>query len=530
MPSRTRAKAFARLLRLFIRGESGMTLPMLGLTIMAIIGFVGTAVDIGRFQLVQSKLSYATDAAGLAAGATLNTTDYNAEVTKYLNANFPAGYLGASVPGVTVTLTNNNMVINLVSTTTVPTTLMQMFGISQLTVTATSQVTRTASGLELVMVLDNTGSMAGTKISNLKTAATTLVNILYGGQANVANLWIGLVPFSMAVNIGTAHTTWMDATYDNSLDWASANIPWAGCVEARETNGEDITDDPPAVAPFQAYYWPSTWYLKNDVKPCYQSLSNQKENNWYSNNACKSSGVTTSNAGNSNEWEYLSSATTSATDITPYKSPYYQSYSAGTKHYKSIGGSIYGPNGDCPQQVTPMTASQTTILNAINNMQPNGSTLIPLGLAWGWRMLSPRWQGLWGGEMNTNNLPLAYNTPHMNKAVILLTDGYNTMYDYYRGAYGYLFENRLGTTDNATAVTTLNNKMISVCNSLKNNGVYVYTIALDVSTDPIDSTTLGLLQSCASSQNYYFHSPSAAQLNTIFSAIADSLSNLRVSQ
>ena len=74
-----------------------------------------------------------------------------------------------------------------------------------------------------------------------------------------------------------------------------------------------------------------------------------------------------------------------------------------------------------------MTANATTVTNAINAMTAQGNTHIDLGLAWGWRMLSPRWQGLWGGEMNTNSLPLAYNTKGMNKAVVLLTDGFNTV-------------------------------------------------------------------------------------------------------
>ena len=74
-----------------------------------------------------------------------------------------------------------------------------------------------------------------------------------------------------------------------------------------------------------------------------------------------------------------------------------------------------------------MTANKNTIIAALNTMQPQGDTHIDLGMAWGWRMLSPKWQGLWGGEMNTNSLPEAYNTPLMNKVVILMTDGDNTI-------------------------------------------------------------------------------------------------------
>ena len=53
----------------FAREESGMTLPLMGASMLVITGLTGLAVDTGRLQLVQSKLSYALDAAGLAAGA-----------------------------------------------------------------------------------------------------------------------------------------------------------------------------------------------------------------------------------------------------------------------------------------------------------------------------------------------------------------------------------------------------------------------------------------------------------------------------
>jgi hypothetical protein len=46
------------------------------------------------------------------------------------------------------------------------------------------------------MVLDNTGSMAGTKIATLITAANKLVDSLAAATQDPANLRTGLVPFS----------------------------------------------------------------------------------------------------------------------------------------------------------------------------------------------------------------------------------------------------------------------------------------------------------------------------------------------
>jgi hypothetical protein len=110
--------------------------------------------------------------------------------------------------------------------------------------------------------------------------------------------------------------------------------------------------------------------------------------------------------------------------------------------------------------------------------------------------------------------------------VIILTDGENTMSSTIFTAYGYLSDGRLGTTSSSTAVTRLNTRLSNVCTAMKNKGIYVYTIALG---NP-GTSTVNLLKSCASAPNYFFNSPTSSELTTVFNAIADSLSNLRISQ
>ena len=159
-------------------------------------------------------------------------------------------------------------------------------------------------------------------------------------------------------------------------------------------------------------------------------------------------------------------------------------------------------------------------------MQARGNTQVNFGAVWGWRLLSPRWRGQWGGEMNTNGLPLDYNTKNMNKAVVLMTDGENTIDNTSRTAYGYLSDGRLGTTNGSTAVTRLNTRLTDVCTAMKNNNIYVYTIAFN---NP-GTTIQNLLRNCATSPDYYFNSPTSSSLTAAFSAIGDSLANLRVSK
>ena len=78
----------------FNHDESGMTLPLLAFSLVAITATAGLGIDIARMQMLQSKLQSSLDAAGLAAGSTVSTSNLNSEMSKYLNANFH-NYMGA---------------------------------------------------------------------------------------------------------------------------------------------------------------------------------------------------------------------------------------------------------------------------------------------------------------------------------------------------------------------------------------------------------------------------------------------------
>ena len=54
----------------FLKKEQGVTLPFLAIMFMTLIAAVGLATDVARKQLAQSRLSFAVDAAGLAASST----------------------------------------------------------------------------------------------------------------------------------------------------------------------------------------------------------------------------------------------------------------------------------------------------------------------------------------------------------------------------------------------------------------------------------------------------------------------------
>jgi len=480
----------------FLRAQHGSALPIVALGAMMLIGATGTAVDMGRMQIVQSRMQNALDATGLAVGSEISTINLPGETSKYFYANFPATYLGTTVTALTATPNSDNTVINLTAAGTVPTSFMQLFGISTMPISAATEITRQSKGMELVLVLDGTGTMndaiggGATKISALRAAANSLVNILYGSKTSIDNLWIGIVPFAQAVNVGNSHTDWVTA---DSYNYAP--VTWDGCVEARETNGRDITEDPPSVAKFPRYF-----------SACV-SYSASWTNAWYGNNT-STGNPNYSNCSKSTGWQYR----------TP------------------LSNTTRSPNQYCPLPVTRMTRTKSDITAAINLLQAGaGDTHINLGMVWGWRMLSQQWQDKWGGDMDTYNLPLNYDTPLMTKVALLLSDGDNHYIPNNYTAYGTLSQSRLGTNKSyyggyayaGSAEEELDERTLAVCNSMKAKHILIYTIALGTS---ISSTGKNLLKNCATKTEYYFESPDNATLQTAFKTIGDSLANLRISK
>ena len=67
-------------------------------------------------------------------------------------------------------------------------------------------------------------------------------------------------------------------------------------------------------------------------------------------------------------------------------------------HYTtSSTGSGANKKGVCvvPSPVIPLTSDQTTVLDAIKNLQAGGGTAGHLGTAWAWYTISPNWASLW---------------------------------------------------------------------------------------------------------------------------------------
>ena len=70
-------------------------------------------------------------------------------------------------------------------------------------VVVNSEVTRDGNNLEVAVVLDNTGSMAGSPMTSLQAAANQLIDLVVSDNQTLYYTKMAIVPYSNAVNAGT---------------------------------------------------------------------------------------------------------------------------------------------------------------------------------------------------------------------------------------------------------------------------------------------------------------------------------------
>lgn len=498
-------------LRTFLRNRDGNIAVLFGISAVPLVLFVGMAIDYGHAFLVRERMATALDAAALSVAGFSGLSKKQAEekMKAYFDANYPETQRD-EVTSVQMTDTGTSLVAS--ADAVVPTLFMKLGGINVVPVRAETEVTKDQTKLEIVLALDNTGSMRdGGKLNALKTAAGSLVDILFEGQQTSNKVDIALVPFSAAVNVGPdkVNSGWIDTDAESAVaseDFSPGvnplklyagmrNQSWSGCVRERAAP-YDVSDTPPSKSDPETLFAPYFAPDEPDITP----------RGYYPNNY-----------GNDGDFGGSSG------DVV--KRQRFAGKYAGMRVSKN---SDRGPAANCPvQAITPLTNQKSTIDRALGKMVATGNTVVPEGLVWGWRVLSP-------GAPYTEGKP--YNAKQNTKAIILLTDGANDVsskrIDNHNGAiysaFGYPTSGHLGSKDGNDAERSLDAKAEAICNNMKdpNVNIKIYTIGFQVSNPTINT----LLRDCASGPDMYFNSPSNDQLQDIFKGIARELGKLRISR
>lgn len=514
-------------LRKFRKSESGGVIIIVTLSILVLFVAAGIAFDMARTEMAKVKLSSCLDTAGVAALAKVpdclgsNSTSVNAcvvaNVQKYFLADCQSGYLqtaGVRFNGqnqnnnVSVVLSPDDMTLTLNALVAQKTDLMSVVGVDTVNIAATTVVTRQTAGMELALVLDNTGSMGVsidpsgvTKITALKCAVagnaafgggnqcsgqvtTGLLDLLYGNNNTVSNMFVSVIPFTAMINPNVVAAPASGFVNNVTLQNSSQ---MTGCIDSR-----DMTV----------------------VSTTYPGLTPQGDH-----------------------------IHLDISDDPP----------VGTTAFKALSRSV---ESDCiPSPTHAMLTNKSDVISVIRQMTADGNTMLPIGLAWGWRALSPNWKGFWGASPtfkdasgNISALPLPYQTAGMNKVVIFMTDGMNdteggaTSTDYDASVTAY--------ADQASRPSDvqLDRMTGDVCDAMKAKGIIIYTIAfgragsLTQTTFPyspinnsdrdtgLDEALLAYCAAGQGTQQHFFPAANNAALADAFQQIGNQLSNLLITK
>ncbi len=527
----------------YLRHEAGVAAIVLALSLPMLVASVGVGVDLATAYNAKNRLSNALDKATLAAASTNGTDDeVRARMLAFFNANYPPDRFGTPHD---IDLNISGSVLTVTASTSVPTKFMGLFGLDDIDVHAESQVVRELAGVEAVLVLDVTGSMAGNNISALKTASTNFINTMFDKIEDPQYLRIGIVPWSNAVNVGpygkglnltggVYGTPFVDNPATDSyispasnITYGSGNYDWQGCVIERSSSSALLDQASPN---WQMYRYPPN---KCSLYNCTQYNCAQYNCAQYN---CAQYNCTQYNCAlynctktdkNGNCTKYGSTCVQYGTTCTKYGNTCVQ-YGTTCKTYgntcQQYGNTCtkYGntcvqwsgdPNTDCPSSpIQPLINDQKKLLSIIGGLQVGGNTYSNIGMVWGWRVISEDFPFSEGSP---------YDDKRWSKTVILMTDGDNTINSTYSGEGPY------GTTGTSTTATQQNQKFAQICTNMKAKGIRVYTITFQ---SAINSTTKGYYRNCATSPTMYYDAPSNQSLINAFDEIANQLSQLHITK
>lgn len=550
-------------LRRFAEDTRGNVAFFTALAILPLMVAAGAAIDTARAARSNNALQVAVDSAALAvassdkvnmAGLTTAQKTARKKEMEEMARNFVKSNYKDEGTDTEVNVTVTDTLVTVEGTKTLPTTLMGLVGYKTVDLGARAEVNLQggiAENIEIVLVMDTTGSMdQNNRLRDAKQAAKDLIATVLDGNQSDDKVKFALVPFSGSVNVGAdkLNSGWIDTTgkataskvnftntaYHNMQGWndmkyvnskgQTVPLPWNGCVETRLNQPSssdqtlrdlDVNDTAPtATKPgtlFTPYFAPDEPSSGNESfsNSSYISLSNEEKNLTGSKTDAKRQG---------NQTKY---ATKTFTSLTGASGPWYNCAASA---------------------IVPLTKDRNTIEAGIDAMQARGNTVLPEGLMWGWRVMSPNMPYTEGA---------AYNDKKWRKVLVFMTDGQNdvsvganSLNGSAYTAYGYVkapsAKNRFGTTSTSQAISQLDTKLKDACTNLKANAedredpknrskkipsIEIYTIAFQA-----PSAAKTLLKSCATSEGYYIDAANGTELKDAFKAIGARLKTMYLSK
>lgn len=186
----------------FARARSGAVAVWFAVMALPLAVLSFALIDINRASVEKRHLQDALDAATLLVARSTATTDAQAQT-------IGAAALAAQLTGMgDAALTSSSFkivgsVVKGTATASVTPFISNLWLQGDMNVGAYAEATRVSTNLEVALVLDVTGSMKGQKLTDLKSAAGSLIDMVVQDVQTPYYSKVALAPFSVALNAGS---------------------------------------------------------------------------------------------------------------------------------------------------------------------------------------------------------------------------------------------------------------------------------------------------------------------------------------
>jgi Flp pilus assembly protein TadG len=543
-------KAARRLRSLMVRlrdDRRGNVAVIFGLSLPVIVMFVLGGIDLQRVVTARSQFQDALDSATLAAARSPYTDpkDLKATTLAILRANLEnTAVEPIQDSDVTVSLDKNNVVISDAKGTVktlVANIVLPPYGKlldDSIPVSVHSEVNRSAKNLEVAMVLDVTGSMSGSDIADLQSAATKMVDIVVKDVQTPYTSRMAIVPYSMGVNLGSrvagargpitpgSAITAASKTCSTSRGVTTCTVVVTSAGHGLAVGSTVVIDGATGTAFNSATNTAYTVTARTANSFTFVTTQGSTPITYTRGGSayCTTAGcqyLAFTNADGGTSVQQISTCVTERTgseaytDASPSSSPVGRNYPMNESS-----------NACLDPEVQPLTSNRTTLKNIISGLTAVGSTAGHIGTAWGWYTLAPNFNSLWPAASAAND----YDAQKTIKAVVLMTDGdFNTPYntgviarDALSGSGANSNKINLNATNGASAAQAR-----QLCTAMKAKGVTVYTVGFSISAN---SSAATLLSNCASSSDKAYLANSGTALVAAFEAIGRDITKLRITK
>jgi len=238
-----------------MKSTRGAAMPLIAGGMIPALAAIGSGIDYGRLYVVKTRLQTGVDAAALAGARAYAVDDgsgraRDAQAQAYFDANYPDEFMGSTGVKLTKSFTKikDTNVTEMTGVATLPMSFMQIFGVKPMEVSATASAELQPHPLEVMMVLDNTGSMqtglskGRTRMMALKEAVGTFLDVIHQGSTQRPDVAIGMVTYDVTTNVGAILQKYNVAiapsdgftnvgNYSGSSSTFPSNpLAWKGCV------------------------------------------------------------------------------------------------------------------------------------------------------------------------------------------------------------------------------------------------------------------------------------------------------------